>query len=61
MLSCVNHPERDAVSTVGVREIPLGKRPMILNMIVDAGGKYYDLCAECLTNFKAVLPNEEEV
>lgn len=56
---CANHPDREAVTSIATRFLPLGRRPLILNMIAEAGGKFHDLCAECVANLEALLPEEE--
>lgn len=58
-INCANHPEREAVMSIATRYLPLGRRPLILNMIAEAGGLFYDLCEECVANLELILKKEE--
>lgn len=59
-LRCENHPDREATTTLAVRVMPLGRRPILVNMGFDLPGKFYDLCNECYEGLTFIHPKKEE-
>lgn len=53
LVKCDYHPDRDAVTTLSIKILPLGQRPFFLGL--EMPGKILDLCEECRDNISPEL------
>lgn len=53
LVKCDNHPDRDAVTTLSVKILPIGYRPIFLG--IEMTGKVIDVCEECRDRISPLL------
>lgn len=57
LTKCDRHPERDAVATFKIHEMPVGSRPFIF--VYDYYTRVIDLCQDCAELVRPLTPQSK--
>jgi hypothetical protein len=59
---CDKHPDREAVATFKIREMPVGARPpmLFIGPGIELDVRMIDLCEECAELVRPLTPSQEK-